>query len=141
MTGTVTFVMPRALGLTGPLRRMTTVDLGVELLGEIGPWLDTGPWAALSLRAFSQDVHIDLRPVPVAGWRLNATLLRTRTWSTQLTTKVGLDLSPIDLARESAEVRRLIPVEGQVGLRFNLGHGRLPPPAAEGEPVDDEGDR
>lgn len=133
----VGYLPGRALGMTGPPRSMLSADLSADLVAELGPWLETGPSAGVAYRLFRQQwTAIDELFVPIAGWRLDASVLRARRWSLQLTTKTMLDLAKTELVRETAEVRRLLPAELQVGVRFNFGHGH--PPSLEDALPDEE---
>ena len=58
--------------------------------------------------------------------RANTPFLRARTWSFAVTSKISSDLALTQLVLETNPVVALPVVEGQIGLRFNLGHGRIP---------------
>lgn len=115
------------LGLTGPWRTMGNVDGILDFDTEIGPFLSTGPSGGVSVRIFRQQrSDVGTAVVPVAGWRVNATFLRSKRIGLAFTAKAMGDLRPVDLVNDQAEVVRLPRIEGQVGLRVAFGHGRLP---------------
>lgn len=116
----------------GPFRAFQSVDFGADLLFEAGDWFRVGPSAGVAYRTFRQQgVTVRTGAVPTLGARGQVALLRARTWSLVVSTKLQVDAGLTKVVLGSAEVRTLSPFEGQVGLRFNFGHGKTrPEPAA-----------
>jgi hypothetical protein len=111
----------------GPWRSMGSWDFTADATWLASRWLALGPTGGVSYRMFNQQGSAIAQTfVPVVGLRANTPFLRARTWSFAVTTKLTADLGLTQLVLETNEVRPLPGVEGQIGLRFNLGHGKVP---------------
>lgn len=121
----VAFLPLHAFQYAGPWRRMAAWDFTADGTWLANRWLAIGPTVGVDYRMFNQqDSAIEQMFVPLAGVRLNTAFIKARTWSFAITTRLTSDLSQTRIVLETNEVRLLPTIEGQIGLRFNLGHGR-----------------
>lgn len=120
-------VMPmHALQYPGPWRSMMSWDFSADVTWLASRFVAVGPTAGAHYRMFNQQGSaIEQMFVPVAGVRMNATFLRARTWSFAIATKLTSDLTLTQIVLETQQALILPPVEGQIALRFNLGHGSV----------------
>jgi hypothetical protein len=111
----------------GPFRSMGSWDATADVTWLASRWLAVGPTGGVSYRMFNQQGSAIAQAfVPVAGLRANTAFLRARHWSFAVTTKINADLGLTRLVLETNEVRPLPVLEGQIGLRFNLGRSTVP---------------
>lgn len=114
---------PRSLRVAGPWRSMGSADLSVDLWADLGDFLAVGATAGSNIRIYRQQwQQVGTTPIPVVGLRTYSPLLRTRSWSVGLSTRITTDLRPTELVLDTTQVLRLSPIEFQVGMRFQLGH-------------------
>ena len=123
-------VMPmHTLQYVGPWRSMMNWDASADLTYLASRFFSVGPAAGVQYRLFNQQgSSISRMFVPVAGVRANATFLWARTWSLAITARVTSDLALTRLVFETQQTQILPPVETQIALRLNMGHGK---PAGE----------
>ena len=122
----IAYAPHHGLALVGPFRTMGSLETTADALYFLGPFLATGPSAGLSFRFYRQQWSpISEGWMPIAGWRLSTSVVRARRWALLVSAKAMVDLAPTELVLETAEIRKLRPVEGQLGLRINFGHGRV----------------
>lgn len=121
-------VMPmHALQYPGPWRAMMNWDFSADVTWLASRFVALGPTGGAHYRLFNQQGSaIGQMFVPIAGMRVNTAFIRARTWSFAITARLTSDLSLTRIVLETNEVRMLPLVEGQLGLRFNMGHGRVP---------------
>lgn len=123
----IAFMPLHALQIAGPWRSMANWDFSADLTWLASKWVAVGPAVGAHYRLFNQQGSaIEQMWVPIAGLRANTAFIRARTWSFAITSRLTSDLSLTRIVIETNEVRVLPTVEGQIGLRFNLGHGKIP---------------
>ncbi len=123
----LSYTTPHGVLLPGPWRSFSQVNLDGDLLFDGGRFLKFGPSAGLGYRIYQQQFQvIDEGFVPQLGLRASSGLLQARKWSLVVTARATVDLVSTNLVMETAQVHRLSPYEGQIGLRFNFGHGHMP---------------
>ena len=121
---TVAYQSGRLLTTPGPQRSQLCAELGVDARLDLGRWLGVGPTAGIDYRWFRQQgMTISDAWIPVVGAKLDSTLLRTRHWSVVIGARATVDTVLTRFVLETAQVRMLQPVEGQVGLKINFGNG------------------
>ena len=131
----VAYVSPRAILVPGPARNFFAWEFGADALVPVTRWMAVGPSGGVAFRLFRQQGSaIDEAWVPFAGVRTHTTLLSARKGSLAVGLRVTVDLAVTRFVMEDSRVVGLSPVEGQLGLRMNFGHGPQPKarPAEEG---------
>lgn len=115
------------LWIPGPFRSLIQTDNLYDLLLPVGHRLEVGPTAGVSFRRYRQQWNdVGVAVTPVLGVRANAPLVLSRRFSWALDARCLFDLLPTQLAVEGREIRPVSPLQIQVAMRFNFGHGRPP---------------
>lgn len=123
----ISYAIPRTILLPGPFRTFSQVSLDADLMFGGGRFLKVGPTGGVSYRVYIQQWQaIEEGFVPQVGVRASSALIQARKWSLVMTARATMDLMVTQLVMETAQVHSLSPYEGQIGLRFNFGHGRDP---------------
>ncbi len=121
--------IPHGLTVPGPLRQLIRADYTAELLYLVGPGLEVGPLLGVSLRTFlQQGTWVGRAVVPIVGARWTMPLVKSRRFAWSLDARGIVDLARVDMVIETREIRALSPLELQMGIRFDFGHGRVRAP-------------
>jgi len=134
LDGALSYSGQRSLGLQGPWRTVGAVDSNIDLMVELSNWLGIGPAVGVSTRIFRQQ-WTDMGAVvtPTVGVRTHMGLLRARRWSLGVSGRFSADLVQTRVAIENAEILTISPLEVQIGMRLQFGHGRDRRPLRGGE--------
>lgn len=117
----------RGIRVPGPFRSYWAGDLTADYTVRLTRWMAVGPVGGISDRVFvQQGTPIGSLFVPIVGLRSETTVLRARRWSLGLAAGATVDLTSTRMVLETSRVEYLELVEGQIGLRWNFGHGTPP---------------
>ena len=117
----------RGIRVPGPFRSYWSGDLTADWTVRVTRWMAVGPVGGISDRVFvQQGTPIGNAFVPIVGLRSETTILHARRWSLGLAAGATVDLASTRMVLETSRIEYLELVEGQVGLRWNFGHGVAP---------------
>lgn len=120
------YIPNHALSAPGPWRYNHSIAMGADWLFRPSDFFAFGPTAGVSYVQWMQQwTVLENFVVPYLGGRASASLIRTRTWSVDMTVKGQTDLVFTQLVLENNEIRSLNPFEAQAGMRLTFGHGRV----------------
>lgn len=123
----LSFVSGRQLTTPGPFRSVFGLELSTFAMAEIGRWMAIGPIGGATYEWYVQQRQLIASVwTPFFGARLDTALLRARWFAIVVSGRATVDLSQTQLVLETQQVVVRSPYEGQVGLRFDFGRGRIP---------------
>jgi hypothetical protein len=118
---------PRALYTPGVWRQMRAWEFSADATYAANRFFSIGPTVGLVYRLYHQQWQlIDDSATPIAGLRANLGLVTTRRWGLVLVARGTLDVDTTRFVLANAEVVTLPPLDGQLALHVDFGHGRVP---------------
>lgn len=122
----VAYTSGRQLLTPGPFRSMYGFEGTSHVELQVGRFLAVGPMGGVVYEWFVQQGNgIDAFWTPVLGVRVDTWLLRARKWGLGISARATSDLASTQFVLETQQVVTRSPIEGQLGLRFDFGHGRV----------------
>lgn len=121
------FLGPRMLYVPGPQRSFFAIEGAADALYVVNRLFSAGPSAGYAYRLYRQQGRlIDDSGTPVVGVRGDVTLVNARTWALVVVARGLFDLDTTRLVLEDQSVVDVVPLEGQLTLHLDVGHGRIP---------------